>query len=330
MLGAAGIDSAVNDAELIACSVLGVRRTELHLRARAEIDENSYRDIVTMVHLRADHRPLQHILGNTGFRTIELAVDERAMIPRPETELLAGAVIEHLQELAAINRLEEPVVVACVEESAANPIGFCGGGESGSRYLLVLELCTGSGAVAFSIATEVPRARVFACDISPEAIELARASCLNLGLRSRVRLLLGDLYAAIPDDFKGKFDVIVANPPYIPTAEIADLEPEVRDFEPRIALDGGADGLEVTRRILDEAGNWMRPGGLLALELAPLQLREVARLARRAGLVALHPGIDYLGVKRFFFAVAPECTPAELALDSVRRHDRVPVRGGHE
>lgn len=327
VLGDAGVESAANDAELITCKVLGIGRTELHLQGAAGVDGNASRKIREMVTRRSDRRPLQHILGRMGFRSIDLAIDQRAMIPRPETELLAGAVIEHLEKSAATDDLEKSAMIEDLEKSAMDPNGRRGSGGSSSRHPQVLDMCTGSGAVALSIATEVPSARVSACDISLEALELARANCSTLGLQRRVRFLLGDLYAAIPAELKGKFDVIVANPPYIPTAEIAGLEPEVRDFDPRIALDGGADGLDVTRRILEQAGDWMRPGGLLAMELGSSQPCEVAELASQAELVALRPGTDYLGVERFFFALASAGTSAELEPDSVRPSDRVAIRG---
>lgn len=309
LLAAAGIESAANDAELIACWVLGMGRTQLHLQGGTGIDDLARNEIAEKVALRSGRRPLQHILGAIGFREIELAIDARAMVPRPETELLAGAVIEHLEN----QRAKPADRIRLRGQDAWRP--------------KVLDLCTGSGAVAFSVATEVPCARVWAADLSAEALELARANCSTLGLESRIQLLCGDLYAPIPLELKGQFEVIVANPPYIPTGEISGLDPEVRNFDPRIALDGGEDGLDLTRRILEQAGDWMSGGGLLAMELGPSQCREVETLAGQSGLIPLSPGTDYLGVERFFFAAAPSVDLAELESASELLCDREVMSG---
>jgi release factor glutamine methyltransferase len=180
---------------------------------------------------RARRRPLQHVLGTVVFRHLELLCDERAMVPRPETEVTAGLAIEALR-LGAVCRC--------------------------------LDLGTGAGPIALSIAHEVPATEVVATDISPRALSLAAANAARCGLS--IDLRLGDLFEPVAGE---RFDVIVANPPYLAEAELADLAPEVRDHDPREALVAGPLGREVLSRILSEAQAHLREGGTLIVEISP-------------------------------------------------------------
>jgi release factor glutamine methyltransferase len=143
---------------------------------------------------------------------------------------------------------------------------------------VVVDLCTGSGAVAVSTAFERAGARVHATEIVPETAEVARLNAERAGVVDRVSVVVGDLFAPLPDDLRGRVDVVVSNPPYIPSADLADLPAEVALREPRIALDGGVDGLDTVRRIVDGARDWLRPGGLLAMETDTARVKDAAEL----------------------------------------------------
>ncbi|MBA3654149.1 MAG: peptide chain release factor N(5)-glutamine methyltransferase [Actinobacteria bacterium] len=188
--------------------------------------------------------PLQYVVSRWGFRTLDLYVDRRVLIPRPETEIVAGAVID------------------------LDPRG------------VVVDLGTGSGAIALSVAVETKAARIIATDASADALAVARANLAGLGHRAtRVELYEGDWFAAVPADVRGGVDVIVSNPPYIAAHE--DLPGEVADWEPTTALVAGATGLEAIERIAGEAPEWLRPGGTLVVEIAPHQRDAALRLCTR-------------------------------------------------
>lgn len=195
---------------------------------------------IALVNRRAAGEPLQHIIGTQPFLGLEIRCDPRALIPRPETE-----------ELAAF----------CVDALKSRPGRF-------------LDLCTGSGALALAIAHGA-NAEGDASDISGDALCLARENADALGLSSRVRFFQGDLFDALPDE---RYALIVSNPPYIPTGDIASLAAEVRDREPRLALDGGADGLWFYRRIAAKARARLLPGGTLALEAGDGQAGAVLEM----------------------------------------------------
>lgn len=210
--------------------------------------------------------PLQYLEGTVQFGPIELAIDRRALIPRPETE-----------------RLWE----RCVELATAD----------GDTPEFVLDLCTGSGCLALACKHSFPSAHVVATDISDEALGLAKENARRLG--SIIEAREGDLYDALPEDLRGRFDLIVSNPPYV--ADGAYLPMEVKDHEPALALFGGPDGLAVTRRIAAGASRWLSPSGLLALEVGETQAEEVRSLL--TGLDAwVEP--DLTGRERFVFARA--------------------------
>lgn len=233
------------EAEELVGRLTGLARAQLYLeRARALTTEDHAR-LERWIERRLAGEPVQYVTGRAAFRGLDLAVSPAVLIPRPETEQLVEAVLECLRAEGA--RWPEPRVI---------------------------DLGTGSGAIALAIAQEWPRARVSATDLSPAALAVAAANAAALGLAGRVRLLEGHWFDAVgPDE---RFEVVVANPPYIASAEAELLPHDVRAHEPGPALFSGPSGLEALREIVDLAPRHLVANGLLALELAEMRAREVA------------------------------------------------------
>jgi len=221
-----------------------------------------------MVGRRLAGEPLQYVLGHWAFRSLDLLVDRRVLIPRPETEVVAGEAIDELRRL-------------------------------GGR--VAVDLGTGSGAIALSIAAEVTTVEVWAVDRSADALAVARANLAGIGRAgARVRMVEGDWFSALPDEVRGTVDVIVSNPPYV--ADGDDLPASVREWEPTSALLAGADGLDDVRRIVAEAPAWLRRPGTLVVEVAPTQAEAVVALAVAAGFDAAEFRHDMTGRPRFLVA----------------------------
>lgn len=176
--------------------------------------------------------------------------------------------------------------------------GAAGQARESDPFLLVADLCTGTGCIACSIASERPDTRVIATDLAPEAVALARENVEALGLADKVKVIAGDLGEAIPERYLGRFDLVVSNPPYVPTAVLADIPREVSAFEPALALDGGADGLDLFRRIAPWARRALKPGGALACELHETHLDEAALIARSCGFAEARVVRDLAGRPR--------------------------------
>jgi release factor glutamine methyltransferase len=225
------------------------------------VTEREMRFVDQMVARRAAGEPLQYVLGRWGFRTLDLLVDRRVLIPRPETEVVAGLAID------ALARLDRPGIA--------------------------VDLGTGSGAIALSLAAERwPHVEVWATDRSPEALEVARANLASLGRRSAVvRLVAGDWFRALPDDLRGRVDLLVSNPPYVAADD--ELPTEVAAWEPREALVPGPSGLEAIEQIVGAAPTWLSAGGTLVVEIGETQGPEARHLAVAAGLVdaSIHPDL---------------------------------------
>lgn len=219
-----------------------------------------------MVARRASGEPLAYAVGRAGFRTLELAVDRRVLIPRPETE----GLVQHVLDWAAAS----------------------------GRWGRAADIGTGSGCIALSLATEGRFSEIIATDLSEDALQLARENAQRLGL-ARVRFASGDLLAALDD---GRFDVIVSNPPYVTAAEHAKLEAGVREFEPAGALVGGPDGLVPTRTLIEGAASHLTEGGLLAIEVDCDRGAAVAAYARSRGWPDARIAADVFGRPRFFLA----------------------------
>lgn len=264
-LAAAGVDNPRFDAELLLAHVLGCTRPRLVTSLDAPVAAEQARRYHRIVNRRERREPVAYITGRKGFRGIELRVDESVLIPRPETELLVDVV-----------KADRP-------------------GD-------VLDIGTGSGAVALALADELPDARVVAGDVSAEALALAAANAERLGLADRVTFVHGDLLG----ELNGGFDAIAANLPYVPSGEIDGLQPEIA-FEPRAALDGGLDGLDLVRELARQvrASGALKPGGLLALEIGDVQGPATAKLLADAGFVAIDIHQDLNGRDRVVSARAP-------------------------
>lgn len=319
-----GDEHARLSAEWLLGAATGLSRIELYMGYDRPLSPGELACMHKAVVRRAKGEPLQYIAGKTGFRFIEVACEPGVLIPRPETELLVDEVLAFLDEECGTEvvpvsktRPEEAVFgepepadapqadAASPEQAAvapspgetradAEPAADGGASElaaasedarpAGAPAPRVLEVGCGTGCVALSIAQERPAARVVATDISPVAVALARRNCDALSLGERVDIREGDLVAPAMPDGRGAFDVLVSNPPYIPTEVMATLPREVADFEPSLALDGGADGLDVFRRLVAAAPAVLRPGGLLACELHETALDDAADICRRSGM----------------------------------------------
>lgn len=211
------------------------------------------RALEPLVVRRVAREPLQRILGTSAFRHVEVVVAPGVFVPRPETEVVAGAAIDAVHRA----RLRTPTPT-CVD------------------------LCTGSGVIALAVATEAAPVRVVATDRDAAAVAATTANAADAGVRVEVHV--GDLFRPLPDDLRGDVDVLVSNPPYLPAADVDSWEPEVRDHDPRAALVGGVDGHEVVDRILDAAGTWLAPGGRVIVEIDDRRGDDAVRRARAAGL----------------------------------------------
>jgi release factor glutamine methyltransferase len=270
-LGAQGVADARLEAELLLAAVLDVNRLRLYLDEDVPLTQEQAQRYRQMVERRAKGEPLQYIVGSVQFREIELGVDPRALIPRPETEVLVGVVLDWTRARARDD-------------------------------LRALDVGTGTGAIALSLLAEQGVAQAVATDVSAGALALAAENAARLGLAGRLELRAGSVYAAVgPDE---RFDVIVSNPPYIAAAERATLATEVVDWEPESALFGGVRGLDVVEPIVRGALDRLARPGLLALELAPQQTAEVAELARACGFANVRIIEDLAGRARIVAAEA--------------------------
>lgn len=240
-LARAGVASPRVDAELLAAAWLGIERSALAARAGDDVDPTGLEPLLCR---RESREPLQHILGRAPFRHVMVAVGPGVFVPRPETELLVDAALGHLRSRPAP---------------------------------LVVDLCSGSGALALSVATEFPRSRVVAVEREPDALAWLRRNVAD----TPVRVVAGD--AADPQllaDLRGTVDVVLANPPYVPAAAIVDVETRA---EPVAAVFGGVDGLRLLPQVVARAAEWLRPGGLFAMEHEASQGEVVPELLRMDG-----------------------------------------------
>lgn len=264
-----GVDSPRLQTELLLAHVLQLPRMKLYLNFERKLTEAELDSLRKLVQRRGQREPLQHLIGSTNFCGFEMAVNPHVLIPRPETELLTEAGWQFLSTRNA-------------QPSTA------------------LDFGTGSGCIAIALAAKCPTARVLALDLSTAALGIAQQNALTNKVAERLEFRQSDGFAAVkPDE---RFNLIVSNPPYIPSAEIDTLEPEVRDHDPRGALDGGVDGLDFYRRLATEAGVFLKPDGKLMLEFGEGQADAISAIlvSRNWQIESVQP--DY--TKRLRFLVA--------------------------
>ncbi len=264
-----GDENAKSSARWLLSAATGLSRMELFTNYDKPLSKDELSELRGMIQRRAAGEPVQYITGKSPFRTIEVNVGAGVLIPRPETEVLVG------EALAYVPKDEDS---------------------------LVLDLCCGSGCIACAVATERPKAQVLAADISPVAVEITQKNVNDLSLQDRVQVFEGDLLEAVPKEFHGFVDVIVTNPPYIPTTVCETLPAEVGEFEPRLALDGGEDGLDIFRAILAGSQDILAPGGVLAAELHETCLEAAQELAEASGLTDVRIVEDLVGKPRVLVA----------------------------
>jgi release factor glutamine methyltransferase len=273
-LAVAGVDDPARELRWIAERASGRTAAEQVAALDTPATDREVAIVEGLVRRRAQGEPLQYVLGRWGFRTLDLLVDRRVLIPRPETEVVAGLAIDAAAALA--------------------------------RPAVVVDLGTGSGAIALAVAAERwPHVEVWATDVSADALAVARANLAGLGRRSSaIRLVEGDWFEALPEELSSRVDVVVSNPPYVATSD--PLPPEVAEWEPTSALRSGPDGLDDLRRIIADAPRWLAPGGVLVTEIGEVQGGAVVDLATSAGLVEARIVPDLAGRDRALIAHRPE------------------------
>ncbi|HWN94380.1 MAG TPA: peptide chain release factor N(5)-glutamine methyltransferase [Methylomirabilota bacterium] len=280
-----GVESPRLQIELMLAQVLAMPRLKLYLNFARVLSEAELDRAREMVKRRASREPLQHILGSTSFCGLEIKCSRDALVPRPETELLAERGWTFLGAPASGPARSE------VAQQRAGP-------EAGAP--MALDLGTGTGCIAIAMAVNAPQARLQAVDISSAALALARDNAARNNVSDRIEFTEGDAFNAIPPG--RKFNLIASNPPYLASEEIKTLEPEVRDFDPMLALDGGGDGLAFHRRIAQEAPAFLKPNGKLMLEFADGQAEEVKKLFSAEKWIVEEIVADYSAHPRILIA----------------------------
>jgi release factor glutamine methyltransferase len=283
-LRAAGIEQHAVEVRWMLEEVSGLDAAEQVSEASSFATVRAADALTGLVDRRIAGEPLQYVLGSWSFCGIDLLVDPRVLIPRPETEVVAQVAI------AEVARRGERVGKADPWAGALTAYA-------------VADLGTGSGALALALAFALPEAEVWATDADPDALHIARANVAGSGTPStRVRLAEGSWFAALPDGLRGHLVLVVANPPYLAADELPGLAPEVADWEPVGALVSGPTGLEAFEEIVAAAPEWLEPGGVLVLELAPDQTGAVSELARAAGFATVEVHRDLAGRERVLVA----------------------------
>ncbi len=253
-----GLDSPRLMAELLLAHVIGCERLKLYMdvdRPASPLERDTLRDLVGRA---LKHEPVQYLVGEAWFFSLPFHVDPRVLIPRPATETIVQHVLGHIR--------------------AGHGRAVTGEGA------LIADVCTGSGCIAIALLKNLPGARAIGTDLSPAALEIARKNAVRHGVIDRLDLIEGDLLAALDQHpvarARGSLNYLLANPPYIPDREWAAVEPNVKDHEPAAALRGGSDGLKLVRPVIENAAEYLRPGGLLLVEIAESTAAAALELAR--------------------------------------------------
>lgn len=268
--------------------VSGYDGTELVTHEQEPATAPAMQHLDDMLDRRAGGEPLQYVLGRWDFLGLDLLVDRRVLVPRPETEVVAQTAIEEAVRLGGRRGKHDGWLAADTSYAVA-------------------DLGTGSGAIALALARELPDAEVWATDASEEALAVARANLAGIGTAAtRVRVRSGSWYDALPSELREMLRMIVSNPPYVAEHEVPDLPSDVADWEPRTALVSGPTGFEALERLIAEALEWLDPaGGVLVLELAPHQADRARELAGEAGFAHVRVERDLVGRARVLVARVP-------------------------
>ncbi len=268
-----GIEDARLCAELLVAHVIGCQRLRLYMEVDRPATPEELTTLRALAKRALNHEPVQYLVGETSFYGISLKADKRALIPRPETQTLVDEAVR------AIKAIDD-------------------------RAPLVADICTGGGCVAIAVASQAPTAIVHACDIDADALALANENIERTNLSDRITTYQGDLLGALPDG--DPYDVIVANPPYIPDDEWGQVAANVKDHEPTHALRGGTDGLDLVRPLIAHAADRLRTGGLLAIEVAAARADEALALITADGRYKNARIVrDFAGRPRVITAVRP-------------------------
>ena len=270
-LSAHKVDNARLDAEVLLCYVLGQDRAWLLAHNKDVIDDQSLRQYELLIDRRAVREPLQYITGKQEFWGLPFKVTPDVLIPRPETEFVVEAALKAVSMAAA------PVII---------------------------DLCTGSGCIAISLAKELKNAQVFATDRSEPALDIAQENARRNEVAMRIRFLVGDLFTPIRElDLQGRVDVIATNPPYIPANDLSGLQPEVRDFEPEMALIAGPVGIEIGAAIIQQAHPFLKKGGTLIMEMGMAQAASLSSIVNKTGKYRTPEIVkDLAGIERVLLA----------------------------
>ncbi len=269
---AKGIDNPRLDAELILAHVLKMQRVMLYARFDQPLQSSELEQIRTMVARRARHEPMAYLLGSKEFWSVELGIGPGVLIPRPDTETLIEVCLK---------RMDKEQITA------------------------VADVGTGSGAIALALGKECPNASVYGLEVSSEAREIATRNTKKNALSDRVQIVESNLLSGLkPENLP--LDILAANLPYIPSEDMAGLMEDVRNFEPHLALDGGPDGLDLIRALIQEAPKVLRPGGLIALEAGHEQIETIGELLGQAGFGQIELSRDLADLLRVASAKWPE------------------------
>jgi release factor glutamine methyltransferase len=270
-----GIEFAEKESQLLVKHSLVVDLVDIY-RDNPEVSDERGMEIDEMVARRVRHEPLHYILGHIDFFGVRILLGRDVLIPRPETEMMVEYAVKVIRGQGDERRTTND-----------------------ARRTTILDLCTGSGCIALALAREFTVAQVYGIDISEAATGYARKNAAENDIGNAI-FLCGGIFDAIKGD--QLFDVIIANPPYIPSSDIESLEPEIKQWEPRTALDGGSDGLDAYRSIIPRAGNFLKNNGILILELGIGLARPVSGMAETAGFSGIEITKDLAGIERIFRA----------------------------
>lgn len=257
-------------AEVLLAHQLGIERIQLYLNFDKPLTKHEVDGYRRLVKRRVNHEPTQYITGVQEFWSLEMKVDHHVLIPRPESEVIVETAIEKLSQSSSISK----------------------------KVLNILEIGTGSGAISIALAKELSNVSIYASDISSDALRTAASNAERHNVSEKIKFIKGDLFPSIKDR-AGPFDMIVSNPPYVSREDFLTLAPEIRDHEPKLALDGGKKGLYFIDKIIRNGAEYLQSGGWLIIEMSPEQTVEALLIIEKTGLYSKAGRItDYSGLYR--------------------------------